>query len=138
MVNPSAKRQAAQQSLESGMRSNAAACRALGLAHSGFYRMTRASMNSQRIRKKALDLSARHSRDGYHRITVLLPCEVFDLNPKRLARIRGEEGIKVSKKRRSMRLGGSTVPRARPSVLGRCGAGTLSKTRQGTAGGSEF
>ncbi|MFM8457777.1 MAG: IS3 family transposase [Chthoniobacterales bacterium] len=114
MVSPSARRRAARQSLESGIASKSAACRALGLARSGFYRMARASVESRRIRKEVLELSAKHPRYGYRRITALLRREGFEVNPKRVARIRREEGLKVSKKQRRMkRLGVSTAQRAR-------------------------
>ena len=76
--------------------------------------MARASVESRRIRKEVLELSAKHPRYGYRRITALLRREGFDVNPKRVARIRREEGIKVSKKQRRMRrLGTSTAQRAR-------------------------
>ncbi len=88
MVNPSATRRAARQSVESCMGSKAAACRALGLARSGFYRMARASVEIRRIRKEVLELSARYPRYGYRRITALLRREGFEVNPKRVARIR--------------------------------------------------
>ncbi len=114
MVSPSARRRAARQSVESGLASKAAACRALRLARSGFYRMARASVESRRLRKEVLELSARHPRYGYRRLTALLRREGFEVNPKRVARIRREEGIKVSKKQRRMkRLGVSTAQRAR-------------------------
>jgi len=114
MVSPSARRRAARQSVESGMGSKAAACRALGLAHSGFYRMARASVESRRIRKEVLELSARYSRYGYRRITALLRREGFEVNPKRVARIRREEGLKVSKTpNRFMRRCFPTAQRAR-------------------------
>jgi len=74
----------------------------------------RASVESQHIRKEVLELSARHPRYDYRRITALLRREGFEVNPKRVARIRREEGIKVSKKQRRMRrLGTSTAQRAR-------------------------
>jgi putative transposase len=114
MVSPSARRRAARQSVESGLGSKAAACRALRLARSGFYRMARASVESRRLRKEVLEFSARHPRYGYRRLTALLRREGFEVNPKRVARIRREEGIKVSKKQRRMkRLGISTAQRAR-------------------------
>jgi len=91
-----------------------------------------------RIRKEVLELRAKHPRYGYRRFTALLRREGFEVNPKRVARIRREEGIKVSKKqRRRKRLGASRPPNVRgPSGHGRCGAGTLSKTRPRTAAGS--
>jgi len=114
MVSPSARRRAAKASVEEGAVSKAAACRALGLVRSGLYRLARASVESRRIRKEVLELSGRHPRYGYRRITALLRREGFEVNPKRVARIRREEGLKVSKRQRRMRrLGTSTAERAR-------------------------
>lgn len=101
-------------SVEEGGVSKAAACRALGLVRSGLYRLGRASVESRRIRKEVLELSGRHPRYGYRRITALLRRDGFEVNPKRVARIRREEGLKVSKRQRRMRrLGTSTAEQAR-------------------------
>jgi transposase InsO family protein len=101
-------------SVEAGVVSKTAACRALGLARSGLYRFARASVESRRIRKEVLELSGRHPRYGYRRITALLRRDGFEVNPKRVARIRREEGLKVSKRQRRMRrLGTSMAERAR-------------------------
>ena len=92
----------------------AAACRALGLSRSSYYRNGRSSLESRRIRKEVLELSEKHPRYGYRRITALMRREGFEVNGKRVARIRREEGIKVSKKQRRMkRLGVSTAERQR-------------------------
>ena len=62
---------------------------------------------SARVKRK-------HPRYGYRRITALMRREGFEVNGKRVARIRREEGIKVSKKQRRMkRLGISTTERQR-------------------------
>jgi HTH-like domain len=80
------------------------------------------SLESRRIRKEVLELSAKHPRYGYRRVTALMRREGFEVNVKRVARIRREEGIKVSKKQRRMkRLGIST---AGLRSLARFGAGT--------------
>jgi transposase InsO family protein len=61
-----------------------------------------------------LELNHKHPRYGYRRITALLRRETFEVNPKRVARIRREEGIKVRRKQRRMkRLGTSTAQRTR-------------------------
>ena len=99
-------------SVEEGMGKVAAACRALGVARSSYYRGGRSSLESRRIRKEVLELSAKHPRYGYRRISALMRREGFEVNVKRVARIRREEGIKVSKKQRRMkRLGISTAQR---------------------------
>ena len=106
-------------SVGEGLGKAAAACRALGLARSSYYRSGRSSLESRRIRKEVLELSAPHPRDGYRRITVLMRREGFEVNGKRVARIRREEGIKVSKKQRRMkRLGISTAQRQRAERSG--------------------
>ena len=112
VVSPSARRRAVKMSMEEGIGKVAAACRALGLSRSSYYRSGRSSLESRRIRKEVLELSAKHPRYGYRRITALMRREGFEVNVKRVARIRREEGIKVSKKQRRMkRLGISTAER---------------------------
>ena len=101
-------------SVQEGFGKVAAACRALGLARASYYRSGRSSLESRRIRKEVLELSGKHPRYGYRRITALMRREGFEVNGKRVARIRREEGIKVSKKQRRMkRLGISTAERQR-------------------------
>ena len=74
----------------------------------------KSSVEGRRIRKEVLEPSDKHPRYGYRRITALLRREGFEVNPKRVARIRREEGIKVSKKQRRMkRVGTSTAQRTR-------------------------
>ena len=87
-------------SVQEGFGKVAAACRALGLSRSSYYRSGRSSLESRRIRKEVLELSGKHPRYGYRRITALMRREGFEVNGKRVARIRREEGIKVSKKQR--------------------------------------
>ena len=65
----------------------AAACRALGLSRSSYYRNGRSSLESRRIRKEVLELSEKHPRYGYRRITALMRREGFEVNGKRVARI---------------------------------------------------
>lgn len=112
MVSPSAKRRAVKISVEEVGSSTAMACRALGLSRSGYYRAPRESVEGRRVRKELVELSRRHPRYGYRRITALLRREGFEVNPKRVARIRREEGLKVSKRqRKTRRLGLSTAER---------------------------
>lgn len=114
MVSPSAKRRAVKLSVEEGMGPVSVACRALGLARSSVYRVGRSSLESRRMRKEIMELSEKHPRYGYRRITALLRREGFEINVKRGARIRREEGLKVSKRQRRMRrLGLSTAMRQR-------------------------
>jgi len=112
MVSPSSKRRAAKVGIEGSGSSTALACRALGLTRSGYYRSSRESVQSRRIRKELIELSLRHPRYGYRRITALLRRDGFEINPKRVARIRREEGLKVSKRqKRTRRVGVSTAER---------------------------
>jgi transposase InsO family protein len=96
-------------SVQDGIGKVATACRALGLSRSSYYRRGQSSLESRRIRKEVL---GKHPRYGYRRITALMRWDGFEVNGKRVARIRREEGIKVSKKQRRMkRLGISTAER---------------------------
>ena len=114
MVSPSARRRAVKMSVQEGLGQVAAACRALGVSRSSYYRRGRSSLESRRIRKEVLELSEKHPRYGYRRITALMRREGFEVNGKRVARIRREDGIKVSKKQRRLRrLGISTTERQR-------------------------
>ena len=84
-------------SVKDGIGKVAAACRALGLSRSSYYRSGRSSLESRPVRKEVLELSGKHPRYGYRRITALMWREDFEVNVKRVARIRREEGIKVDK-----------------------------------------
>lgn len=114
MVSPSSKRRAVALSVEEGHGSKAAACRAMGLGRSSYYHRPSESMESRKIRKKILGLSRKHPRYGYRRITALLRREGLEVNGKRVARVRKEEGLQVPKKqRKTRRLGASTAQRQR-------------------------
>lgn len=66
------------------------------------------------MRKEIIELSQKHSRYGYRRITAMMRREGFVINTKRVQRVRREEGFQVSKKqRRTKRLGTSTAERQR-------------------------
>jgi hypothetical protein len=59
VVSPSAKRWAVKMSVQEGIGKVAAACRALGLSRSSYYRRGRSSLESRRIRKEVpVDTSA--------------------------------------------------------------------------------
>jgi hypothetical protein len=61
-----------------------------------------------------IGLSQAHPRYGYRRITALLRRADWEFNPKRVARVRRQEGFRVSKRQRKMtRLGTSTGLRQR-------------------------
>ena len=113
VVSPSARRRAVKMSVQEAF-GKVAASRALEVSRSSYYRSGRSSLESLRVRKEVLELSGKHPRYGYRRITALMRREGFEVNAKRVARIRREEGIKVGKKQRRMkRLGISTAERQR-------------------------
>ena len=112
MVSPSSKRRAVTYILEEGLGRKAQACRALGLARSGAYRLPRESLESRRLHKEIVDLSKKHPRYGYRRIGAVMRRGGWNVNDKRVQRVRNEEGLQVSKKQRKMkRLGQSTAVR---------------------------
>jgi hypothetical protein len=62
--------------------------------------------------QELITLSLKDPRYGYRRITALLRRDGFEINPKKVARIRREEGLKVSKRqKRTRRVGVSTAER---------------------------
>ena len=115
MVSPSAKRRAAKFAIEVGLGNCSAACRALGLARSTFYRLSAISKENAQLRQQILALSEKHPRYGYRRITALLRRAGDEVNPKRVLRVRREAGIKVHKRQRRMKRTGSTARRQRAS-----------------------
>jgi putative transposase len=109
MVSPSSKRRAVKYIEEEGLGRKAQACRALGLARSGAYRLCRESEYSQSLRKQIVELSGNNPRYGYRRVTVLLRRKKLTVNPKRVQRVRRQEGFKVSKRQRKMRRVGQST-----------------------------
>lgn len=103
MVSPSSRRRAVKLVVEEGLGSAVQACRAIGLARSSYYRPSLVSLESRRVRKEVLELSEKHPRYGYRRITALLRRDGFSVNAKRVQRLRREEGIQVRKRQRRMR-----------------------------------
>ena len=130
MVSPSTRRRAIKLSVKRGLGRAASACRALGLARSSFYRRGRESLEKRRVRKEVVELSGRHPRYGYRRITALMRREGFEVNAKRVARIRRQEGLKSANASAVCAGWGSRQRSGNVrSVLGRCGAGISSRTR---------
>ena len=114
MVSPTAKRRAVSWIEQEGLGGKAQACRALGLARSGAYRLPSESVESRRLGKEIIALSQAHPRYGYRRITALLRRGGWEVNAKRVARVRRQEGFRVSKRQRKMRrVGPSTAVRQR-------------------------
>jgi putative transposase len=114
MVSPSNRRRAVRYCVEEGLSPAVAACRALGLARSTFYRSSHLSMESRAMRQEIMTLSEQHPRYGYRRVTALLRRGGSSINAKRVQRVRREQGLQVSKKQRRMRrIGLSTAERQR-------------------------
>src|SRR5947209_4823287 len=112
MVSPSSRRRAVKMCVEEGLGRASQACRAMGLARSTYYRAGRESVESRRVRKEIVDLSRKHPRYGYRRITALLRRDGWEVNAKRVQRVRRQEALQVSKRQRRMkRLGVSTSQR---------------------------
>ena len=109
MVSPSSKRWAVNYVEQEGLGRKAQACRALGLARSGAYRLRRESEQSRCLRQEIVELSADNPRYGYRRITVLLRRRKIKVNAKRVQRVRRQEGFKVSKRQRKMRRTGKST-----------------------------
>ena len=108
------RRRAVKLTVEEGVGKTTSACRALGLCRSSFYRSRLVSVESRRIRKEVLELSEKHPRYGYRRITALLRRQGFEVNPKRVQRLRRGEGLQVRKRQRRMRrVGAGTAERQR-------------------------
>ena len=90
----------------------AAACRALGLSRSTYYRKKEESPEKRESRERIVALSEEHPRYGYRRVTVVLRRSGKKVNAKRVQRVRREEGLVVSKRQRKMRrIGISTAQR---------------------------
>lgn len=112
MVSPSSRRRAVKDCVEEGLGSTSAACHALGLARSSCYRESLVSKASRALQERIVDLSEKHPRYGYRRITVMLGREGLAVNAKRTQRIRRKKGLQVSRKQRRMRrVGLSTAER---------------------------
>jgi transposase InsO family protein len=60
-------------------------------------------VESRLVRKEVMELSEKHPRYGYRRITALLRRDGFSVNAKRVQRLRRAEGIQVRKRQRRMR-----------------------------------
>ena len=114
MVSPSNRRRAVRYCVEEGLSPAAAACRALGLGRSTYYRGSNVSLENRTMRQEIMALSEQHPRYGYRRVTALLRRGGNSINAKRVQRVRREQGLQVSKKQRRMRrIGLSTAERQR-------------------------
>ena len=112
MVSPSSKRFAARGSVEAGLGGAAAACRALALSRSTYYRAGKESAQRRAKHREIVVLSEANPRYGYRRVTALLQRAGTKVNAKRVQRVRRAEGLQVSKRQRKLRrVGVSTAQR---------------------------
>lgn len=116
MVSPATKRRAIKLVIETGVGTTAQACRALGLARSSYYRNSTLSQESRQLHGQIMDLSQKHPRYGYRRVTAVLRRRGREINAKRVQRVRRQEGLQVSRRQRKLRRWGvSTAQRQRAS-----------------------
>lgn len=131
MVSPSVGRRAARASVHESGHPAAAVCRALTLPRSAFYRLPRRSPRSRKLEQRAVELSERHPRYSYRRITALMRRAGEEVNPKRVQRVRAEAGLRGRKRQRKAR---GSAPRrrsaGRSSIPGTSGAATSCTTRR--------
>ena len=114
MVSPASRQRAAKYLVEEGLSNAARACRALGLALSSFYLVSRKRPSSVKLNQKIVELSEEHPRYGYRRITALLRRKGRKINAKRVQWVRREAGLQVSKReKRTRRVGPANGKRLR-------------------------
>ena len=121
VVSPSAKRRAASYLVKGKKCSATHACGALTLARSTFYRKAEADTLKSRLEKRIKELSRKHATYGYRIITQLLRNEGWEVNRKRVQRVRRRDDLKVVQKRRKSRRppGGSSerINASRPNEV---------------------
>jgi putative transposase len=103
MVSPSSRRRAVKRCVEEGLGSAARSCRAIGLARSSYYLPLEVSQRSQALHQEVVELSEKHPRYGYRRITVMLRRSGQAINAKRVQRLRRVAGLQVRRRQRRMR-----------------------------------
>src|ERR1022692_4027971 len=110
VVSPAHRRAVAQELVKNEACSQRAACRILRLARSTFsYRGRAPTPREEQLRKRLLELSAKHPRYGYRRIAALLREEGWQVGKRHIQRLRRAEGLRVPPSRRKLvRRGVST------------------------------
>jgi len=103
VVSPSARRRAARYLVKGKKCSASQACQALRLARSTYYRRAAVNKTAERLEKRIKALSRKHPRYGYRLITQLLRNEGWQVNRKRVQRVRRQAGLQVVKKSRKTR-----------------------------------
>jgi len=100
VVSPSARRRAAQYLIEGKKCSTNRACETLGLAKSTFYRKAMVNRTAVRLERRIKALSLKQPRYGYRMITHMLRAEGWQVNRKRVQRVRRREELQVVRKSR--------------------------------------
>jgi putative transposase len=103
VVGSAARRRVARYLVEGKKCSASQACQALGLARSTYYRKVPVNQAADRLEKRIKVLSRKHPRYGYRLITQLLRNEGWQVNRKRVQRVRRQAGLQVIKKSRKTR-----------------------------------
>lgn len=121
MVSPSARRRVARYLVQGQKCSVQRACEALRLAKSTYYRKGVAKLRTRRLEKQIKVLSRRHATYGYRFITQLLRQEGWQVNHKRVQRVRRREQLQVvqtvRKTRRVPGGGGARVRATGPNEV---------------------
>ncbi|MDF1862856.1 MAG: IS3 family transposase [Verrucomicrobiales bacterium] len=119
MVSSSTKRRAVKYAGEEGLGSSAVACRAPSFPRSTYHRVSETGEESLEVQKEILRLSEKNPRYGYRRITAMMRREGYQIDEKRVLRVRREAGFKVRQKQpRARRVGLSTARRRKAEKRG--------------------
>jgi putative transposase len=117
VVEPAARRQAAQYAQQTYELSQRRAGRLLGIGNSSLRYKSRQADDSD-IRARLRALAAERPRFGYRRLGVMLEREGVRVNHKRLHRLYREEGLVLSKKRRQRSATATRAPLVPPKRAG--------------------
>jgi transposase InsO family protein len=103
VISPAARREQAQNLVEKGVCSQRAVCRMLRLARSTCrYRGKPLSESKQALHQRLVELSQKHARYGYRRITALMRQEGWTVGRRQVQRWRRNEGLRVPPTRRKL------------------------------------
>ncbi len=103
MVTPAAKRKAARVMVTDFRRSEAGACRLVGLGRST-YRYEARRATDEELRERIRALASGRPRFGYRRLGIFLRREGHQINHKRLFRLYRSEGLALPRKRPKRRF----------------------------------
>jgi putative transposase len=78
-------------------------CNAMRLERSSFYKVRVLSEAKRKNRLRIIELSQKHPRYGYRRITVMMKREAIAIGRGQVQRVRRQEGLQVRKRQRKMR-----------------------------------